>query len=141
MGLFGFFDKSVNNEDEVYDEDETDELLADSALYIEAPLLRSTCISITPKDIYSLDTNGWLEFLQELPYDFRCYFDTRRAFSNALRSCREDIADFESYEGGRRAEYSESYDYDDHSVVIDFTLSRDGDRAPYVFTADIKIDE
>ena len=141
MGLFGMFDPRVNDEDDVYDADETDELLEDSELYFAAVPLESTVVSVTPKDIYHFDTGGWLEYLETLPYEFRCYFDTRRAFAKAYDICREEITDFVTYEGGRSADYSESFGYDDHTVSIVFSMSRDSDRSPYVFTADIKIDE
>ena len=141
MGLFGFFDPAVNNEDEVYDEDETEELIEDSSLFFEAPPLESTSVKFTPRDIYRFDAGAALEYVENLSYDFRCYFDARRAFNRAFDRCREEIAGFESYEGGRTAIQSESFDYDDHSIVIDFTMSRDSDRAPYVFTANIKVDE
>ena len=141
MGLFGKRERYEDDEPDIYDEDEVDELIVDSALFVEAPPLESTTVSITPKNVYELDAGAWLGFLEVLPYDFRCYFDTRRAFVRAFEKCREEVVDFESYEGGRKAEYSESFEYDDHDVTIDFTLSRSGNNAPYIFTADIKIDE
>jgi len=137
----GFFGKHHDDGPDIYDEDEVEELLTDSELYFDAPQLRSTTVSITPKDIWRFDTDRWLECIEELPYDFRCYFDTRKMISRAYRNCREEIVDFESYEGGRSAAFTDSFDYDGHDVTLDITFSRAGDRAPYVFTVDIKVDE
>ncbi|MBQ3841430.1 MAG: hypothetical protein II820_01930 [Ruminiclostridium sp.] len=136
MWLFG--KKEEDDEPDIYDEDEIDELLIDSALYFDTPELRDMSLTIYPKDIYRLDTDALLESIEQLPYEFRCYLDTRRAFSNALVSCREQISDYVSYEGGRSAEYSRSFEYDDKPVSITFTLSRDSDNSPFAFTVDIK---
>ncbi len=141
MGLFGTFDPEVNNEDEVYDEDEYDELIEDSELFFEAPPLESIALSFTPKDIMRFDPSAALEYVEELPYEFRCYLDTRRAFTRAYDICREEITGFESYEGGRSAEYSTGFDYDDHEIMIDFSMSRESNGSPYVFSANIKVDE
>ncbi len=140
MGLFGRNygnDKEYDDDTEIYDADEEYDLYADSALFIEAPPLQTTTLTVYPRDIYSLDTDAVLENANELPYDLRYYLDTRRAFSRALESCREEITGFESYEGGRSAEYSAGFDYDGNDIMIYFTLSREGDSAGYVFTAHI----
>lgn len=142
MGLLArFFGIGDSDEPEVYDEDEEDELIGESALYTDAQPLRSITVTLYPKDIHNVDTDALLENMTELPYEFRLYLDTRRAFSNAFRFCGEAITDYSSYEGGKSAEWSESYEYDDHSVNIDFSISRDSEDSYYVFTADIKIDE
>ena len=141
MGFFGSFDPDVNNEDEVYDEDEYDELLEDSELFFEAPPLESIALLFTPKDIMRFDAAAALEYVSELPYEFRMYFDTRRAFTRAYDICREEITGFESYEGGRSAEYKTGFDYDDHDITIDFSMSRESNGSPYVFSANIKVDE
>ena len=141
MGLFGKLWKAAYDEPDIYDEDEVDELITDSELYVEAPPLESTVVTVTPKDIYRIDMAAVLENIAELPYEFRCYLDTRRAFTKAFEQCREEIVGYESYEGGRSAEYSAGFGYDDHDITIDFTLSRDSDGSPYRFTADIKVDE
>ena len=59
MGLFGW----LKDEDgpDIYDEDEYDELLTDSALYFEAQKLESVCFSVSPKDVFRLDTDAVLE--------------------------------------------------------------------------------
>lgn len=139
MGLFGW----LKDEDgpDIYDEDEYDELLTDSALYFEAQKLESVCFSVSPKDVFRLDTDAVLESAELLPYEFRYYLDTRRAFANALKNCRDEIGGYVSYEGGRSAVYTASYEYDGHSVVIDFTLEKPDDCSPFTFTADITVDE
>ncbi len=142
MGLFGRKKESLTeyeDDNEIYDADEEYDLYTDSALFIEATPLRSTVITVYPRDIYRLNTDSVLENAGELPYDFRYYLDTRRAFSRALDSCREEITGFESYEGGRTADYSAEFDYDDNDVRIYFTLSRESDSAGYVFTARIVV--
>ncbi|MBQ9483577.1 MAG: hypothetical protein IJU82_05230 [Ruminiclostridium sp.] len=141
MGLFGKKKAPVEEEPDIYDEDEVDELLTDSELFFDAPELKSTTLSITPKDIRRFDTDRWLECIEELPYDFRCYFDTRKIISRAYKSCLDEIADFESYEGGRSTTCTDSFEYDGHDITIDITFSRESDHAPFVFTADIKVDE
>ena len=142
MGFLArFFGIGDRDEPEVYDADKEDELIAESELYTEAQPLTSTTVTLYPRDIKNVDTDALLEKITELPYEFRLYLDTRRAFANAFRFCGEGIADFESYEGGRSSEWSESYEYDDHSVTIDFRISRDSRDSYYVFTADIRIDE
>ena len=138
MGIFG---KKYDDGPDIYDEDEVDELLADSELYFEAPPLESTVVTITPKDIYHADMALILENIADLPYEFRCYLDTRRAFVKAYEKCREELIGFESYKGGRSAEYNASFGFDDHEINIDFTLSRDDDNSPFRFTADIRVDE
>lgn len=139
MDLFEKF--TDDDEPDIYDEDEYDELLTDSALYFEAQKLESVSFSVTPNDIYRLDTNAMLENIELLPYEFRCYLDTRRAFANALKSCREELDGYVTYNGGRNSEYTASFDYDGHSVVIYFTLRKSDDRSPFTFTADIRVDE
>lgn len=139
MGLFGrlFGD---DDEPEVLDEDEFIEQLGDDELYVDDVPLESTVISVRLRGLEGVDTDEFLERLGTLPYEFRMYYDTRRAFSRAFASMREEISFFESYEGGRSADCSESFEYDDRNVEIFFTLSRDGDGEPFVFSADIRID-
>lgn len=131
--------KDKEPEPEVLDEDEFLEEMSDDELYVDDVPLESTVISFAPKDLYRFDTDMFLENLEQLPYEFRCYYDTRKAFSRAVESLREEM-DFESYEGGRSVEYSAEYEFDDHDVEIVFTLSRDSDSSPFRFSADIRID-
>lgn len=139
MRFFG--NRAEDDEPDIYDADELGELFIDSALYFEAPRLGNVSFTVYPKDIYRLDTNALLESIGQLPYEFRCYLDARRAFANALKSCREEISGFVSYEGGRSAEFTASFEYDDIPVSIEFTLSRESDGAPFAFTVDIRTDE
>lgn len=138
----GLFSRWFGNDDEpeVLDEDEFLEQLSDDELYVDDVPLESTVISVRLRSLEGFGTDAFLEGLEQLPYEFRMYFDTRRAFSRAYSSMKEEIAYFESYEGGRSVEYDEYFEYDDHTVTINFTLSRDGDSEPFVFSADIKID-
>ena len=139
MWLFG--GKHEDDGPDIYDADELDELFIDSALYFAAPGLGNVSFTVYPRDIFRLDTDALLESIGQLPYEFRCYLDTRRAFANALKSCRDEISGFASYEGGRSAEFTASFEYDDIPVSIEFTLSRESDGAPFAFTVDIRTDE
>ncbi len=143
MGVLGrFFDRIFGDDDEteVLDEDEFLEQMSDDELYVDDVPLESTEISVKLRSLEGLDTDALLERLEQLPYEFRMYYDTRRAFSRAFASMSEEISYFESYEGGRSVGYDESFEYDDRAVAVSFTLSREGNGAPFVFTADIKID-
>lgn len=140
MGLFGKLFRGEDDEPEVLDEDEFIEQLGDDELYVEDVPLESTSVSVRMRSPDGVDTDDFLERLDTLPYDFRMYYDTRRAFSRALSSMREEISFFESYAGGKSVSCDEEFEYDDHAVSIVFTLSRDGDGEPFVFTADIHID-
>lgn len=137
MGLFDRYNKG----DEVYDADEYDELETDSALFVEAQPLRSASFTVYPKDIYDIDTNALLESLTELPFEFRYYMDAKRAFAKALRELRDEVAEYESYEGGRSASYDTEFEFDEMLVAMHFSLSKDNDSAPFAFSVDIKIYE
>ncbi len=137
----GLFHRKREYEDEVYDPDEIYDLYAESQLFVEAPPLCDTTITVCPRDIYSLDTDAVLERAQELPYELRYYLDMRRAFSKALESCREQIVGFESYEGGRTASYSSGFEYDGRRIKVDFTLSRESNRSGFVFTAYVRVND
>ncbi len=128
-------------EPEVYDEDEEYELMSDSELFVEAPPLVSNQLTFTLREVYDIDTDVLLESARDLPFEFRYYLDTRRAFSDALKSCRDEIAGYSDYTGGKSAVYDTEYEFDDHSVAIVFTLTRDNSALPFTFTADIRIDE
>ena len=142
MGLFGWLKKSdPEPEPEVLDEEEFLEELGDSELYVDDVPLESTVISFRPRDLRRFDTDAVLENLEALPYEFRLYYDTRRAFSRAYDSLREELSWYDSYEGGKSAESEAQYEYEDHSINIVFTMSRDSDRDPFVFTADIRVDD
>lgn len=142
MGLFGkLFGTSHDDEEpEVLDEDEFLEEMSNNELYVDDVPLENTVITFRPRDLGRFDTDAVLENLENLPYEFRMYFDTRRAFSRAFSSLSEDLQGYDSYGGGRSATYDAHYDYDDHSIDIGFTLSRGSDREPFVFTADIRVD-
>ena len=50
---------------------------------------------------------------------------------------RDEIGGYVSYKGGRSAVYTASYEYDGHSVVIDFTLEKPDDCSPFTFTVPV----
>ena len=141
-GLLGWLKKlgAEDEEPEVLDEEEFLEEMSDSGLYVDDVPLEDTVLTFTLRDIKRFDTDTVLENYDRLPYEFRLYYDTRRAFSRAFSALSEELRWYDSYEGGRSAENDEHYDYDDHSIDILFTLSRDGDARPYCFTADIRVD-
>ena len=141
MGLFRRTDDSGDVYIDVYDPDEEYDLMLESALYVEAQPLRDTSFTFYPRDIYRLDTNALLESVEALPYEFRCYYDTRRAFAKELEKCREEVTGYASYKGGRSASDSRSFEYDGYMVTIDITLSKDSDASPYKLTADIKVSQ
>ncbi len=138
----GLFSRLFGNDDEpeVLDEEEFLEQLSDDELYVDDVPLDSTAVSVRLRSPEGVDTDDFLERLGQLPYEFRMYYDTRRAFSRALESMREEIGYLADYEGGRSACHSEEYEYDDHRVEIYFTFSRAGNGEPFVFEADIRID-
>ncbi len=124
---------------DVYDPDEEYDLMLESALYVEAQPLKDTSFTFYPRDIYRLDTNALLESIEELPYEFRCYYDTRRAFAKSLEKCREEVVGFVSYKGGRSASDSHTFEYDGRRVTIDITVGKESDTSPYSFTAEIHV--
>lgn len=141
MGLFDLFRRG-EPEPEVLDEDEFLELMTDDMLYVEDVPLTGTTVRFRINDLRSFDSDmmlASLENLDNLPYEFRCYFDTRRAFSRALENLSEEMY-YDSFEGGRSADCSAEFTFDDHDVMIEFTLSRADDDAPYIFNAEIHID-
>lgn len=141
MGFFGWLKRpAAEPEPEVLDEDEFLEEMSENELYVDDVPLENTVISFRLRDLNRFDTDAVLENIENLPYEFRLYFDTRRALSRAYETLREELRWFDSYEGGRSADSDAHYDFDDHDIDITFTLSREGDREPFVFTADIRVD-
>lgn len=114
--------------------------LSDEELYFEATGLQDTVLTVRLGSPRSFDTDKYLERLEQLPYEFRHYLDTRRAFSRGLKTCAEEISDFESYEGGKTALWLTSFDFDDAEVTLEFELSRAGDNEEYVFTVKITVE-
>ncbi|MBQ9383149.1 MAG: hypothetical protein IJT87_02810 [Ruminiclostridium sp.] len=142
MAKTGLFrKKKAPDEDiDVFDPDEEYDLMLESALYVEAQPLKDTSSTFYPRDIYRLDTDALLESVEELPYEFRCYLDTRRAFAKAFELCREDITGYASFEGGKSAWEQRTFKYDGRCVTLTVTLSRESERAPYTLTAEINFE-
>lgn len=115
------------------------EQLSDDELFFENEL-KSTRVSVRISTPESLNTDDFLAQIAELPYEFRHYLDTRRAFSKALKYCAEEIAGFESYEGGRSAKWETSFDYDDYEVTASFELTKPSDDEAFVFTAQLEVE-
>ena len=139
MGLFKkLFGTDENDVPEVLDEDEYEEALSDSELYVDDVPLEDKQFSLTLRDLRKFDTDSWLESCEELPYDFRLYLDTRRAFSRAFGNMCQEMT-YDDYSGGKTAQAEDEYDYDDNTINISFTLSRADNGAPFIFSADIKV--
>ena len=138
----GLFSKLFGNDDEpeVLDEDEFIEQMSDDELYVEDVPLENTVVSVRLRTLDGVDTDDFLERLGQLPYEFRMYYDTRRAFSRAFSALSEDIAYMESYEGGKSTECDAAFDYDGHDITIYFSISRQSGTEPFVFSADIRVD-
>lgn len=138
--MFGWFRKKPEEElPDIYDPDEVDELVADSMLYTDAQPLKSVSFSVAPDDIFTLDTNALLENIRELPFDLRTYYDMRKTFSRGREQLIEEVGFLDSYEGGRSAEYRKSFEFDDKTVDVTLTLSKQSDNANFVLAADIKV--
>ena len=141
MGLFSWLKKdSGEDEPEVLEEEEYLEEMSADDLYVDDVPLENTVITFTLRDLSRFDTDTVLENYDRLPYEFRLYLDTRRAFSRAFSTLCTELRSYDSCEGGRSAVYDEHYEFDDHDIDIFFTLARDGDHEPFRLTADIRVD-
>lgn len=135
----GLFRRKTEDDIDVFDPDEEYDLMLESALYIEETPLKHTSFTFYPRNIRCLDTDALLESIDELPYEFRCYLDTRRAFAKCFEICLEDITGYESFEGGRSSWEQRSFSYDDKRITLTVTLSKESDTAPYTLTTEIQV--